>query len=99
MVRKRLCGMAACIMAAMTMFDLLGTIKVCALTTDIAEQSEYDNLSDITNVCTGEVWSETEYDGWQLTWSVGNFYDRLDKIDKDGIIYLYSYDGNGNRIS
>ena len=45
------------------------------------------------------LWSETEYDGWQLTWSVGNFYDRLDKIDKDGIIYLYSYDGNGNRIS
>ena len=45
------------------------------------------------------LWSETEYDGWQLTWSVGYFYDRLDKIDKDGIIYLYSYDGNGNRIS
>lgn len=99
MARKRLCGMAACIMAVMTMFDLLGTVKVCALTTDIAEQSEYDNLSDSTNVCTGEVWSETEYDGWQLTWSVGNFYDRLDRIEKDGIIYLYSYDGNGRRIS
>ena len=47
----------------------------------------------------GIVWSESEYDGWSLTWSVGDFYDMLDSIEKDGVYYRYTYDDAGRRIA
>lgn len=79
---------------------LFRTIDVSAASLDMSEQSEtdYDLMGNIWTG-SGEVWSEPEYDGWQLTWSAGIFYDRLDRIEKDGIIYIYSYDDNGHRIS
>lgn len=100
MVKKRLFKTVASLLATVALFSSFVTLDVSAATLDVPEQNESD-YDLIENLWTGsgEVWSEPEYDGWQLTWSVGNFYDRLDRIEKDGIIYLYSYDDNGHRIS
>ena len=88
--------MTAGFLAAVTLISSFGTIDVSAASLDMSEQSEtdYDLMGSIWTG-SGEVWSEPEYDGWQLTWSAGIFYDRLDRIEKDGIIYIYSYDMHG----
>lgn len=75
-------------LAAATVFN------ICAM--PVLAQEENEEF-DFTIENSGIIWSEPEFDGWQLSWNVGLFYDELAAVEKCGYRITYQYDGEGRR--
>lgn len=63
------------------------------------EDTDDINMYDGIVSSSGVVWSEQEFDGWELEWSAGDFYDILNSIERDDVKVNYCYDDVENRIS
>lgn len=85
---RRLCAAILCL--------LLFILLVCPVRVLAGEKHE---VSGEKPDSMGLVWSEAVFDGWSLTWSAGEFYDVLNRAEKDGVICTYTYNAEGYRTA
>lgn len=74
-------------------------VFICPVEVSAAGEDTGDAALEETAGNTGIVWSEAVYDGWALSWSAGEFYDELNRSEKDGIVCIYTYNDKGYRVS